>query len=153
MGLTRENPVPDSLTVQHLDNWLFGYFKLELKPFSIHGEVSKVSSSWAIWWKGCRKFSVKFSSSVILSSQTYEQRKGALNQGSLIQGRWYVHILSLLASTSIGMCTYYVQPLQVHKYVHEPRYMHISASKLRCRCRIQIHVISLKPNPKAEPYS
>ena len=33
--------------------------------------------------------------------------------GMLIQGWWYVHVLSLLASTCIGMCTctYYVQPL------------------------------------------
>ena len=29
-------------------------------------------------------------------------------------------ILSILASTSIGTCTNYVQPLQVHRYVHVP---------------------------------
>ena len=30
--------------------------------------------------------------------------------GALIQGWWYVHILSLLTSMCIGTCTYYVQP-------------------------------------------
>ena len=37
--------------------------------------------------------------------------------GALIQGQWYMQILSLLASTFIGMCTYYLQPLTVHRYV------------------------------------
>ena len=39
---------------------------------------------------------------------------------ALIQGRWYMHVLSILAITSIGMCTNYVQPLQVHRYVQVP---------------------------------
>ena len=40
--------------------------------------------------------------------------------GTLIQGPWYVHILSLLTSTCNGTCTYYVHPLQVPRYVHVP---------------------------------
>ena len=38
----------------------------------------------------------------------------------MIQGWWYMHILSLLASKSTGMCTYYVQPLQVDRYKQVP---------------------------------
>ena len=40
--------------------------------------------------------------------------------GALIQGQWYVHVLSLLNNTYIGTYTYYVQPLQVPRYVHVP---------------------------------
>ena len=36
--------------------------------------------------------------------------------GALIQGLWY--ILSLLTSTWVGMCAYFVKPLQVPRYVH-----------------------------------
>ena len=56
-------------------------------------------------------------------------------QGALIQGQWYVHVLSLLTSTCIGTCIYYVQPLEVcahtsllrasRRYVHVPRYVHV----------------------------
>ena len=35
--------------------------------------------------------------------------------GVLIQGWWYVHVLSLLTS----MCTYYMQPLEVHAHMHK----------------------------------
>ena len=38
--------------------------------------------------------------------------------GALIQGRWYMHVLSLLACAFKGTCMYYIQPLTVHGYVH-----------------------------------
>ena len=33
--------------------------------------------------------------------------------------------VSLLTSMCIGKFMYYVQPLQVHRYVHIPRYVHV----------------------------
>ena len=63
-------------------------------------------------------------------------------KGALIQGHWYVHILSLLGSMCIGTCMFYVQPLgkcmyymqplgkcmyqplnSLYRYVHIPRYV------------------------------
>ena len=57
-----------------------------------------------------------------------------------------MHVLSLLASTSLGMCTHYVQPLQILRYVH------ISASKLPFEVKafyfdnVSIFMISVFPN-------
>ena len=70
------------------------------------------------------KFVCEMWSMAISTLLRWGQKKGAL-----IQGQWYMHVLSLLTSTSIGMCTYYVQPLQVHRNVHVPWYKHVPASK------------------------
>ena len=68
----------------------------------------------------------------------------SLIKGALIQGRWYMHILSLLASTCIGTCMYYLQPLgtctyqplnSLYRYMHVPRsvqrYVHVPWSVMR----------------------
>ena len=59
---------------------------------------------------------------------------GGSIMGALIQGWWYVHIISLLTSTCIGTCTYYVQPVQV------PRYVHVPASKQHVPMSVQRYV-------------
>ena len=46
----------------------------------------------------------------MLCTSKYDNKLFLL-KGALIQGLWYVHILSLLACMCLGTCTYYMQPL------------------------------------------